>query len=416
MNRNFKYTILFFTSLLMFSTEISAKTSPSFDCNKASTEVERLICSDDKLAKLDVEMNNSYHAFMKTLDDDFYRDKLKTKQQDWLSYRGKLSCMNTNNKYKINCLKRAYQTRIDNLTAWTKRENYDFFRDCYEYSDTYVRKFISRDGKEYYVTPQCQIYPELPKHEKIYCKKGRNTRLWATRMAYFWQSEHRILIGATYGENDSIEGKDKYKIENFPDEITAYPPKNIDEAALFNEFKEYLKKIDIEQNVNDCAYIDTPKRKCIDFLTALKEDAKQIMLMPTIRAVTPEEMIDKIPLHCTREQYEKLVLYPKYPLRKSILAFNLVYLPISENMGILGGERLEKESQIGGSSPFSFRMINPQTCEVNKTYSHGGGHLYTFIGKQGSEYLIISKYNRGKNCKWVLNPISNISNDIYCNF
>ena len=64
--------------------------------------------------------------------------------------------------------------------------------------------------------------------------------------------------------------------------------------------------------------------------------------MPTIRAVTPEEMIDKIPLHCTREQYEKLVLYPKYPLRKSILAFNLVYLPISENMGILGEKDWKK--------------------------------------------------------------------------
>ena len=31
---------------------------PSFDCNKASTEVEKLICSDDELAKLDVELTS----------------------------------------------------------------------------------------------------------------------------------------------------------------------------------------------------------------------------------------------------------------------------------------------------------------------------------------------------------------------
>lgn len=51
MNKNFKYTLLSFVSLLMFSNEISAQTVPSFDCAKATTEVEKLICSDDELAK-----------------------------------------------------------------------------------------------------------------------------------------------------------------------------------------------------------------------------------------------------------------------------------------------------------------------------------------------------------------------------
>ena len=49
MNKNFKYTLLSFVSLLIFSTEISAKTAPSFDCNKDSTEVEKILpphCTD----------------------------------------------------------------------------------------------------------------------------------------------------------------------------------------------------------------------------------------------------------------------------------------------------------------------------------------------------------------------------------
>ena len=33
MNKNFKYMILLFVGLLMFSNEISAKTAPGFDCN-----------------------------------------------------------------------------------------------------------------------------------------------------------------------------------------------------------------------------------------------------------------------------------------------------------------------------------------------------------------------------------------------
>ena len=38
MNKNFKYAFLSFVSMLMFSTEISAKTAPSFDCNKVTAE------------------------------------------------------------------------------------------------------------------------------------------------------------------------------------------------------------------------------------------------------------------------------------------------------------------------------------------------------------------------------------------
>ena len=40
MNKNFKYTLLSFVGLLIFSTEISAKTAPSFNCNKKTAEKE----------------------------------------------------------------------------------------------------------------------------------------------------------------------------------------------------------------------------------------------------------------------------------------------------------------------------------------------------------------------------------------
>lgn len=37
-----------------------AAVKPSFDCNKAQTEAEKLVCSDDDLAKLDNELAKRY--------------------------------------------------------------------------------------------------------------------------------------------------------------------------------------------------------------------------------------------------------------------------------------------------------------------------------------------------------------------
>lgn len=176
MNKTAKRFIIFAFGIFVYSGDTFAGVSPSFDCAKATTEVEKLICSDDELAKLDIEMNKSYHAFMKTLDDDFYRNKLKKKQIDWLGYRGKLACFNTDNTKKTNCLKNAYQRRIENLNAWTTRKNYDFFidyPDYYEQKDWVgyrkpIGKFISKLGDEYYINCTTHtIFPKFPE-EKVY--------------------------------------------------------------------------------------------------------------------------------------------------------------------------------------------------------------------------------------------------------
>ena len=54
------FIITFVFSTLLFSPITMAKEQPSFDCNKATTEVEKIICSDEELSKLDVEMNKWY--------------------------------------------------------------------------------------------------------------------------------------------------------------------------------------------------------------------------------------------------------------------------------------------------------------------------------------------------------------------
>ena len=57
--------------------------APSFDCSKANTGTERLICSDRELSKLDVALSVAYQ---KARDNSSDKDKLKKDQIDWIKY------------------------------------------------------------------------------------------------------------------------------------------------------------------------------------------------------------------------------------------------------------------------------------------------------------------------------------------
>jgi len=55
--------------------------TPSFDCRKASTSSERLICSNDELCKADVQLAKLYRAARKSAID---KESLKKEQISWL--------------------------------------------------------------------------------------------------------------------------------------------------------------------------------------------------------------------------------------------------------------------------------------------------------------------------------------------
>ena len=74
----------------------------SFDCNKASTQVEKLICSTDDLSEADTRMANSYRAVRAENPDAL------DQQRAWLR--------NTRNSCKSTvCLREAYSIRINEL-------------------------------------------------------------------------------------------------------------------------------------------------------------------------------------------------------------------------------------------------------------------------------------------------------------
>ena len=82
---------------------------PSFDCAKASTAVEKMICADAELAKLDVELSNIYASRSSQAPDEA-KKVMRGSQLDWLKAR-RNACPD------VGCLQKAYAERIEQISA-----------------------------------------------------------------------------------------------------------------------------------------------------------------------------------------------------------------------------------------------------------------------------------------------------------
>lgn len=81
----------------------------SFDCGKASSKVEKLICTNAELDRLDSQLSETYKE---ALPKD---SSVKTDQLNWLKQRN--SCSNAE------CLVNAYKSRISDLEEFIVRYN-----------------------------------------------------------------------------------------------------------------------------------------------------------------------------------------------------------------------------------------------------------------------------------------------------
>ena len=82
----------------------------SFDCAKASRPVDRLICSDDRLADSDAKLALAYK---KALAADANKDELRAAQRAWIAKRD-ADCLT--DKAPVECLKIFYVLRLGSLT------------------------------------------------------------------------------------------------------------------------------------------------------------------------------------------------------------------------------------------------------------------------------------------------------------
>ena len=87
----------------------STSTSPSFDCRKATTTVEKLICTNPELSKLDVSLAETYKEAVSKAPS------IRDDQRSWNVEKNK--CTNTD------CLKTAYEDRISQLVNFIVRHD-----------------------------------------------------------------------------------------------------------------------------------------------------------------------------------------------------------------------------------------------------------------------------------------------------
>jgi uncharacterized protein YecT (DUF1311 family) len=77
----------------------------SFDCGKASSEVEKIICGDEELSSLDEALNKAYRQ---ALERTLFKNQTIRSQKHWLKYV-RDQCQNSE------CIRKAYQARIRDL-------------------------------------------------------------------------------------------------------------------------------------------------------------------------------------------------------------------------------------------------------------------------------------------------------------
>ena len=92
--------------------------SASFDCRKARSAVEKMVCADPELSKLDEQLDQTYRGALKALqspgspfDPKKNKDQLVLDQKDWVTYARNI-CEDAA------CLHKVYQTRINLLNSY----------------------------------------------------------------------------------------------------------------------------------------------------------------------------------------------------------------------------------------------------------------------------------------------------------
>ena len=88
--------------------------APSFDCSKASGQVEELICADPELAALDVEMARLYQAVSAEATGQEMKT-LRTDQRGWI--KGRNDCWKAVGVSVRECVEASYRDRIRELRS-----------------------------------------------------------------------------------------------------------------------------------------------------------------------------------------------------------------------------------------------------------------------------------------------------------
>ena len=110
------------TTLLCLALMPSARAA-TFDCNKASTFAEKVVCSDSRLSTMDDELGRLYKGALASTPNN---ETLKSDQKAWLSLRDQCQdsdCITKAYADRISALKGSSAGTSDNVTGTYKMKN-----------------------------------------------------------------------------------------------------------------------------------------------------------------------------------------------------------------------------------------------------------------------------------------------------
>jgi len=106
-----------FLAALVFPTGASLAAEPAFDCAKAESSAEELICSNEDLAKLDRSLADVYGKAVAAIetfaDKETALKEFKAYQRGWI--KGRDECWKADDE--LACIKADYEYRIAEITA-----------------------------------------------------------------------------------------------------------------------------------------------------------------------------------------------------------------------------------------------------------------------------------------------------------
>ena len=249
--------LIFISTLLITSNLYSSeKIQPSFDCSKAKTRVEKLVCSDEDISRVDRDMQKAYDLMMGKYDIPYmneeakeeikpYLEKLKQSQIEWVKYRDRYCNTKKDEKEFNSCVFSKYINRIQSIVPrydWRigfsindKNSTNDL---CYNY---FTQKFwmdspkpVNKDNPPYGEDKEFYEKFLINALDDDIAKRELNT----TKNYYYTQ-----LDGAPVGSNIMCVGIGGEEKEIYDLRSKTYKPYCTNSSMQFEDFLngEYIK-------------------------------------------------------------------------------------------------------------------------------------------------------------------------------
>ena len=244
-------------SILLITSNLysSEKIQPSFDCSKAKTRVEKLICSDEDISRVDRDMQKAYDLMMGKYDLAYmneeakeeikpYLKKLKQSQIDWVKDRDACSSKKDKKEFR-SCVFSRYINRIESIvpsydwrTGFSINDKNSTNDLCYNY---FTQKFwmdspkpVNKDNPPYGEDKEFYEKFLIDALDDDVAKRELNT----TKNYYYTQ-----LDGAPVGSNIMCVGIGGEEKEIYDLRSKTYKPYCTNSSMQFEDFLngEYIK-------------------------------------------------------------------------------------------------------------------------------------------------------------------------------